>query len=70
MNFDLRLPIGIMFSFYGVVLTGYGLFSMSDKALYERSLGININLVWGLVMLAFGAAMLLLSLRGGKKPGN
>ena len=69
MNFDLRLPIGIMFSFYGVVLTGYGLFSMSDKALYERSLGININLVWGLVMLAFGAAMLFLSLRGGKKPG-
>lgn len=69
MNFDLRLPIGIMFSFYGVVLAGYGLFSNGDKAMYERSLGININLVWGLVMLAFGAAMLLLSLRGGKKPG-
>lgn len=68
MNFDLRLPIGIMFSFYGLVLAGYGVFSNGDKALYERSLGININLGWGLVMLTFGAFMLLMAFRGaGKK---
>ena len=66
MNFDLRLPIGLMFSFYGIVLAGYGLFSQSDKAMYERSLGININLVWGVVLLAFGGIMLLLALRGRK----
>ena len=64
MNFDLRLPIGLMFSFYGIVLAGYGL--MSDKAIYERSLGININLGWGVVLLAFGGIMLLLALRGRK----
>jgi len=66
MNFDLRLPIGLMFSFYGIALAGYGLFSQNDKAMYERSLGININLGWGVVLLAFGAIMLLLALRGRK----
>ena len=29
----------------------------------ERSLGVNVNLKWGLVMLAFGAIMLVLGLR-------
>jgi hypothetical protein len=67
MNFDLRLPIGLMFSLYGIMLTCFGAFS--DKAIYDRSLGININLAWGLVMLVFGAAMLLLALRGGQKKG-
>jgi hypothetical protein len=67
MNFDLRLPIGIMFSFYGVLLLFYGV--MGDKAQYTRSLGININLVWGVVLLAFGAFMLFLALSG-KKGGK
>lgn len=64
MNFDLRLPIGMMFSLYGALLVIYGF--ISDKAIYDRSLGININLIWGLVMLVFGAVMLFLSLRGKK----
>jgi len=62
MNFDLRLPIGLIFSLFGVMLTVYGL--VSDSALYQKSLGINVNLVWGVVMLAFGALMLGLALRG------
>jgi hypothetical protein len=67
MNFDLRFPIGGLFSFYGVLLVIFG--AISDKAIYARSLGININLRWGLVMLAFGAAMLFLALRArGKSP--
>lgn len=65
MNFDLRLPIGILFSFYGVLLVLYGF--IGDKAQYSRSLNININVVWGLVLLAFGALMLLLSRRSGRK---
>jgi hypothetical protein len=68
MNFDLRLPIGIIFSLYGVLLTGYGLMTSGAKELYERSLGININLGWGLVLLAFGVAMLLGALMGKRKP--
>ena len=56
MNLDLRLPIGMMFTVFGVILTGYGL--ISNKAIYARSLGINVNLWWGLVLLVFGLAML------------
>jgi amino acid transporter len=68
MNFDLRLPIGIMFSTFGLILTVFG--AISDKKIYEEhSLGININLIWGLVMLVFGVFMLFLALKGGKKSG-
>jgi hypothetical protein len=45
-----------MFTIIGALLTIYGL--VSSKAMYERSLGINVNLWWGLVLLAFGAVML------------
>jgi hypothetical protein len=61
MNFDLRLPIGLLFSFYGLLLTIYG--AISDSKLYERSLNINMNLDWGLVLLVFGVAMLFLAWR-------
>lgn len=56
MGFDIRLPIGIMFTLLGAVLVAYGL--MTEPALYERSLGINVNLRWGCVVLLFGALML------------
>jgi hypothetical protein len=66
MNFDLRLPIGILFSLYGVVLMIFG--ALSNKDLYARSLGYNVNLWWGLVLLVFGALMLFGALRGRKTP--
>ena len=56
MNLDLRLPIGLMFSAFGLLLTSYGL--VSDPAIYARSLGINVNTWWGLVLLGFGLVML------------
>ena len=56
MNLDLRLPIGLMFSIFGALLTVFGL--ISDDAIYARSLGINVNLWWGLVLLVFGLVML------------
>jgi hypothetical protein len=64
MGLDIRVPIGLMFSVFGVILTIYGL--LSDRAIYGRSLGININLVWGLVLLAFGVIMLMLGMRRGR----
>lgn len=67
MNLDLRLPIGWMFSIFGVLLAGYGL--VSDKAIYARSLGINMNLWWGATLLAFGLFMLFLSYRR-RMPGR
>jgi len=64
MGLDIRLPIGFLFTIFGVLLIAFGEFS--DKAIYERSLGININLEWGIVMLLFGAVMLILGRRGTK----
>jgi hypothetical protein len=61
MGLDIRLPIGLMFSMFGLILAVDGW--LSDRAIYARSLGIDINLVWGLVLLAFGATMLLLAIR-------
>jgi hypothetical protein len=69
MGLDIRWPIGIMFSLIGVLLAGYGAATNYDPALYSRtSLGLNINLIWGVLLLVFGAAMLLGAWRGGKKP--
>jgi hypothetical protein len=65
MGLDIRLPIGLMFSTLGVLLAGYGL--VGDKSVYEKSLGININLAWGTVLLAFGLVMLYLSLRSRRR---
>jgi hypothetical protein len=62
MGLDIRLPIGLMFSILGVMLTGFGL--LGDKTIYQRSLGININLWWGIVLLVFGLLMLLMGRRG------
>jgi hypothetical protein len=58
MKLDLRLPIGLMFSIIGTLLVVFGM--TSDPAIYQRSLGINVNLWWGLVLLVFGLVMLWL----------
>jgi len=55
---DIRIPIGLMFSILGVLITGYGLFTMSDTAMYQKSLGINVNIIMGVLMLVFGLIML------------
>jgi protein-S-isoprenylcysteine O-methyltransferase Ste14 len=58
---DIRIPIGALFTVIGALLAGYGLWS--GPAIYRRSLEIDINLWWGLVLLGFGLAMLLLAWR-------
>ena len=62
MGLDVRLPVGVMFAIMGALLVGYGLFG--DQAIYARSLGINVNLVWGSVLLAAGVIFLVLAARG------
>ncbi len=57
-SFDIRLPIGGLFTVLGLILGGYGLATLGDTARYAVSLGVNINLWWGLVMLVFGALLL------------
>jgi hypothetical protein len=61
-GFDIRLPIGVMFVLFGSMLTGFGL--VTDPAMYARSLGINVNLWWGLVLLVTGLILLLLARLG------
>jgi hypothetical protein len=68
MGLDIRWPIGIMFSLIGVLLAAYGAATNSNTELYRHSLGININLWWGLVLLGFGGLMLLGAVRSRKPP--
>jgi hypothetical protein len=62
MQLDVRLPIGLMFCLFGAILSVLGLIS-GPGPYEEHSLGIDINLDWGVVLLVFGAAMLTLALR-------
>jgi len=61
MGIDLRYPIGILFVVFGVLLVLYGLFG--GTADDSRSLGINVNLWWGLIMLLFGGVMFFAAYR-------
>lgn len=67
MGLDIRWPIGLMFTLVGALLVIYGGATMSDAEVYRRSLDININLRWGLVLLVFGAWMLLMAWRGSRQ---
>ena len=65
---DIRLPIGWLFAVLGLLLAGYGVATAGDTARYERSLSVNINLWWGLVMLVFGALLLVAARRSPLRP--
>lgn len=64
MGLDIRWPIGLMFTLIGVLLSGFGLIHHTQSV----SLGININLIWGVVLLVFGVLMLLGAIAGKKNP--
>ena len=66
MGIDIKLPIGLMFSIIGFMLTIYGLFTSGNTDLYSRSLGININLWSGAGMLIFGLLMLFFAWKSRK----
>jgi hypothetical protein len=64
MGLDIRLPIGGLFTVVGILLASYG--ALADGAIYQASLGINVNLRWGLVMLGFGLIMAAFGWRAGR----
>lgn len=70
MGLDIRLPIGAMFTALGLLIGGYGVVTSGDGTTYSRSLGINVNLWWGLVMLVFGVTMLIAGRRGKNSQAN
>lgn len=61
MGLDIKIPIGLMFSILGIILTVHGIVTNGNAEMYEQSLGHNINLWSGLSMIVFGLFMLLTS---------
>ena len=68
MGLDIRWPIGLMFTLIGALLIGYGLFKTTLSTVQVAGQSININFIWGIVLIVFGGAMLLGAIRGGKNP--
>lgn len=64
---DLRWPIGLMFSLIGSLLVIYGAATNSNTVMYAHSLGTNINLIWGVVLMIFGILMILGAVMGKKE---
>lgn len=63
MSLDLRIPMGLLFSFMGVILAAFGLSTRDNPELYAKSLGYDVNLWWGVVLLVFGQVMFHLGRR-------
>lgn len=63
MGLDIRVPLGLIFLVIGGLLTVFGVYTHADSALYVRSLGVNLNLGWGILMFLFGAGMFFVGRR-------
>ena len=57
--------VALVFTIYGAILVIFGL--TSNRESLGRSLGMNIDLVWGGVMLVFGLFMGGLALRASRQ---
>ncbi|MBN9614100.1 MAG: hypothetical protein BGO25_18520 [Acidobacteriales bacterium 59-55] len=62
MGLDIRIPLGLIFLITGGMMTIFGLFTRHSD-IYEKSMGINMNLGWGAVMFLFGLVMFLVGRR-------
>jgi len=67
MGLDIRLPLGLIFLITGSIMLVYGIFT-HGSAIYEASMGININFIWGSVMAIFGLVMALFGRK--RKPSD
>ena len=64
---DIRLPIGLMFAIVGLLLVVFGAMTNGSDIYTTHSLGINVNLWWGMVLALFGFLMLGLCWRSAQK---
>lgn len=69
MSLDLRIPMGLMFTLVGIILSVFGL-RTNGSPIYAGINGLNVNLWWGLVLLVFGLTMFLLGRRSQKRLAN
>jgi len=59
MGLDIRIPLGLVFLIIGGIMGIFGICTNGDAVMYQKSLGMNINLDWGGIMFAFGLIMFL-----------
>ena len=62
MGLDIRIPLGLIFLITGGIMALFGAFTRSSE-IYARSMGININLIWGVIMFVFGLIMFVVGKR-------
>jgi len=53
MGLDVRVPLGLLFLTIGTLLAAYG-FSTTGSAIYAKSLEVNLNLIWGSILMLIG----------------
>ncbi len=63
MGLDIRIPLGLIFLLIGGLMAVYGLVTRNAADIYEKSMGINLNLTWGLIMFVFGLIMFVIGRR-------
>jgi sulfite exporter TauE/SafE len=59
---DIRIPIGLMFTIIGLLISVFGFFTINAD-MYHKSLGFNVNIIMGVLMLVFGLIMLYFARR-------
>ena len=64
---DIRIPIGLMFLIVGAIIAIYGIATNGDEMYAIHSIGININLIWGIILVLFSLTMLGLAWGASKK---
>jgi hypothetical protein len=63
MGLDIRVPLGLIFLIIGGIMAIFGLVTHGDVAIYQKSLGVDLNLAWGAIMVVFGAIMFFVGKR-------
>jgi hypothetical protein len=63
MGLDIRIPLGMIFLIIGGIMSVFGLVTRGSTTLYTRSLGVNLNLTWGIIMFLFGLIMFVVGKR-------
>ena len=54
MGLDIRVPLGLIFLIIGGIMSVYGLLTRGSD-LYAKSMDVTLNLIWGILMVVFGA---------------
>jgi hypothetical protein len=67
MQMDIRLPIGLLFSILGLVITIFGFMTRHAEMYRQHSLNINVNIYTGICLGIFGLFMLIMAVRAESK---